>query len=183
MQRRAGFTLMELLIAMLVAAVLVALAAPSFKSLLARRSVDAAVTNLTTDFRFARSEAVRRNHFVTICRSSDGLDCEASNGSWREGWIVILDANRNGAVDAGGPHPQPDQILRAQGALPGVASVQAAGGGDANRRYTFRGDGLAVGPGSSLEVTADADPKVNRRLLCVSGTGRIALKDPGVARC
>ena len=35
----------------------------------------------------ARSEAIKRNATVTLCRSADGLSCAASGG-WQQGWIV-----------------------------------------------------------------------------------------------
>ncbi len=55
---RRGFTLIELMIVLAVAAVLAALAAPSFVEQLSRRRIEGSATDLSTDLQFARSQAV-----------------------------------------------------------------------------------------------------------------------------
>lgn len=66
----AGFTVIELMIVVAIAAILVLLAAPSFQSLLDRQRVRAAASNLNVDIQYARSEAVRRNAPVTVSFSA-----------------------------------------------------------------------------------------------------------------
>lgn len=57
--KQPGFTLIELLITILVLAILSALAAPSFKSMLERRRLISATEGVYAQLQFARSEAVK----------------------------------------------------------------------------------------------------------------------------
>jgi prepilin-type N-terminal cleavage/methylation domain-containing protein len=61
-----GFTIIELLTAVAIAAILIALAAPSFNEFLAKRRVEGTTSELVTDMQFARSEAVSHNAPVRI---------------------------------------------------------------------------------------------------------------------
>jgi len=61
-----GFTLIELMVVVALAAVLLSLAAPSFTGFLAKKRVEGVLSELTTDLQYARSEAVSRNAPVRI---------------------------------------------------------------------------------------------------------------------
>jgi len=61
-----GFTLVELLIAVAVVAVLVALAAPSFRDLILMQRMKGIHAQLVTDLQYARSEAVSSGAVVNI---------------------------------------------------------------------------------------------------------------------
>ena len=63
---QSGFTLLELIVVVAVAAVLVSLAAPSFREFFAKRRVEGVASELNTDLQYARSEAVARNAVVRI---------------------------------------------------------------------------------------------------------------------
>ena len=66
-----GFTIIELMVVIAVAAVLLALAAPSFAEFLSKRRVDGVTAELATDLQYARSEAVSRNAPVRVTFGSD----------------------------------------------------------------------------------------------------------------
>ena len=61
-----GVTLIELMVVIAVLTVLVMVAVPSFSDLLAKKRVEGALTQLTADLNFARSEAVVRNTDVSV---------------------------------------------------------------------------------------------------------------------
>ena len=52
-----GFTLVELMIVVALVAILLALAAPSFRETIARNRLEGVAGELSTDFQYARSEA------------------------------------------------------------------------------------------------------------------------------
>ena len=184
MQKYSGVTLLEILVGLVVAGILASLAIPSFRVMLVRRQVSSAFEALVTDFRFARSEALKRGHSVTICRSSDGLACEPVAGGWEVGWVVFDDRNGDTAVNTG------EQILRRQPPPPGVTVAVVTGSTvSGGARYEFRANGLATGNAGSITVTGDPlvanNPSINdaRRLLCVSLQGRLSLQPPGITSC
>lgn len=84
-----AFTLIELMITVAIAAIVLAIAIPSFNTqILNSRSV-ALGEELASAINYARSEAVKRGARVSICASGDGVGC---NGAWTNGWIVFVDA-------------------------------------------------------------------------------------------
>ena len=64
--RAKGFTLMELLIAVTVASIVLALAMPSYSDFINKRAVKNAAEQSSTFMALARSEAVKRNRPVTV---------------------------------------------------------------------------------------------------------------------
>ncbi|WP_421682467.1 prepilin-type N-terminal cleavage/methylation domain-containing protein [Stutzerimonas urumqiensis] len=81
-----GFTLIELMITLAILAILLGLAAPSFRQMIANNRTQTAADNLMTAFQYARSEAVRRGVSVEICRRNNGACANAT--TWGNGWLV-----------------------------------------------------------------------------------------------
>lgn len=108
---RNGFTLIELMVTISVAAILLALATPSFQSLLISNRISAQTNDLVSDLAFARSEAIKRGARVTACSANTPTTCGAGTG-WTQGWIVFVDSGTAG--DATG-----DTILRTHEAIRG----------------------------------------------------------------
>lgn len=46
----------------------------------------------------ARSDAIKREIPVTLCKSANGLTC-APDGNWADGWIVFADEDTRGTLD------------------------------------------------------------------------------------
>lgn len=95
-----GFTLVELMIVVVVAAILLAVAVPSFRTLVVRNNVESLQTAMARALNTARSEAASRNVRVVMCASTDGKACATgSEATFSGGWIVFEDRNNNGEVD------------------------------------------------------------------------------------
>jgi len=86
---QAGFTLIELIIVMTLAAILMAVAIPSFRSMIAGNRLTTQANDLIGAITYARSEAISHNNTVTFCRadSETDTDCAGSSGAWAF-WIV-----------------------------------------------------------------------------------------------
>lgn len=98
--RQRGFTLVELLVTLAVFAILVALAAPQLRTLLVRRTVSSQAESLSAGLRLARSEAIKRGQYVTMCASNNAESatptCLANGASdWSSGWIVFVASPAN----------------------------------------------------------------------------------------
>jgi type IV fimbrial biogenesis protein FimT len=97
-----GFTLLELMTALAVLGVLVALAAPSFKQFSANSRIAATANSLANALAVARTEALRQSMPVAICASSDAQTCKLGNrNDWSTGWIVFTDnSGTTGVLDS-----------------------------------------------------------------------------------
>lgn len=175
--RQSGFTLVELLITVAIAAILLSLAAPNFREMLVKRSVQAAAETLASDMRFARSEALKRSTQTVICRSTDGAKCSTVVGSWSEGWIVYVDP----ANLTEGTLIPAQNVVKVQQQLPNIALIQRDAT-PANTRKFFRYEptGWAKAATESFTVTPTGSvPAGSTRLLCISVNGRPALRAQG----
>ena len=77
--RPRGFTLVELIIAMSVLAILISLAVPMYNTMVANNRARAAAYSLVSSLTFARDEAVKRNAAVSVLPFATG---------WQTGWEV-----------------------------------------------------------------------------------------------
>ena len=89
-RRAGGFTLIEMMTAILILAILVGLAVPSFNNASLSGKLTGFANDLLASSQLARSEAIKRNVAVTMCASSDGSTCDDPEG-WETGWIVVAD--------------------------------------------------------------------------------------------
>lgn len=177
--RQFGFTLIELLVTVAMVAILASLAAPSFRTMLVKRSVQAAADSLMGDMRFARSEALKRSRRTVICRSTNGTSCAGTAGSWSVGWIVFVDMDASNNVSAG------DDLVKVQQALPNIASIQDDTT-PANTIHTFKYEptGWAKAATQTLSFTPTGNvPVGSKRLVCVSMQGRPSLRAEGTTSC
>lgn len=109
-KRSLGFSLVELLVSIAVAGVLVSLAMPAYQQFVSETRLTTHSNEFLSMLMLARSEAVKRNTRVTVCKSKDGLAC-IKEGSWEQGWIIFVDGASLGDVD------DDDTILRVHGAI------------------------------------------------------------------
>src|SRR5580693_8818391 len=98
--RAHGFTLVEVVITMAVAAILLSIAVPSFRYVTNSNRIAGELNGLLGDLQFARAEAIKEGRTVTVCVSVDGATC-ANSTTWQSGWIVFSDPTDVGVVDPG----------------------------------------------------------------------------------
>jgi type IV fimbrial biogenesis protein FimT len=78
-QRQSGVTLLEMIVAITVMAVLAVIAVPSYTHFIANQRVRAAASDLYLSIVRARSEALKRSASVTISPNTSG---------WQYGWTI-----------------------------------------------------------------------------------------------
>lgn len=94
-----GFSLVEALVTLAVVSILVTIGLPGFAGTLADIRTQTSRHQLGADFAFARSSAVTRRQSVVVC-ADDGQQQCARSRDWSNGWIVFVDADRNGQLGA-----------------------------------------------------------------------------------
>jgi len=92
-----GVTLIELMVAIAVFAIMLVVGLPSFASLIDRQREQSVAEQLLLDLTTAKSEAQRQHKPVYVCSSNDGSTC---NGEWGDGYIVCVDTDRNNSCDS-----------------------------------------------------------------------------------
>lgn len=125
-----GFTLLELMTTVTVAAILMTVAVPSFFNTMRNSRAAANANDLVTALSVARSEAIRRGARVSVCRSSNGTSCNFNAGaSWATGWLVFVDTTASDTA-APGANPGAANILRVWPATSGNAAITTASAGN-----------------------------------------------------
>lgn len=158
-----GFTLLELLVTLAVAAVLLGIAIPSYRSMVQRNAMTASVNDLVGDLQYARSEAVTRGTRVFVCKSANQSSC-ATSGGWDQGWIVYSpDPNTSSTAATSG------NLLRTRGVLD--AQVKITGNSGVQNSVFFDANGFALS--SAGTFTATASTSARNTQVVVARTGRI----------
>jgi len=95
-----GFSLIELLVTLILAALLLRLAVPAYDDWIASLRVMQEAQHLANSMNLARSEAIKRGLRVNICKSANGLQCTPAS-TWNAGWIMHVDPEANGQIESG----------------------------------------------------------------------------------
>lgn len=165
--RNGGYTLIELLTTVAVAAIVTTAAVPGLRSFVQNNRIAAQTNELVASLVLARSEAVTRGVAATICASSDGASCSGAT-DWASGWLVFADlAAPVGALDAG-----TDVLLRAHPGLAGGAALTAS-----TAAVTYRADGfLDAAAAASFELRIAGCTRQEARDVAVGLSGRTAVE-------
>ncbi|MFZ6767718.1 GspH/FimT family pseudopilin [Undibacterium sp. Di26W] len=168
-----GFTLIELMVTIVIFAVLSAIAVPGLKAFIIGARMRTQSSDVIGAINLARSEAVKRNSGVTICRSANGTTCQAAGSNWAAGWIVFADPNYDGVVNSG------ETVIRAYPALSGNTTAVGSGGSAQNLVFTGLGRPLPTFTGGKITMCPPSgDDQSNCRTVCVNSQGRPRVDTP-----
>jgi len=139
--RQAGLSMIELMVALAILGVLIALAAPSMQSFMASQRLGAATNELMGQLALARTEALRRGTRVTLCKRN-GDTCTTS-GNWSQGWLVFTDSHRPDSTAQFSTSEQ-ETLLMQQTAVTGQQLVVVGLSGTVAHYVSFEPSGRAV---------------------------------------
>lgn len=177
MKKSTGFTLIEVMVTLAIIAVLMGIGTPSYRYITNSSRISSEMNSLVGTLQFARAEAIKQGLPVTVCASTTGISCSATN-TWQGGWIVFLDNNGNAVVDAG------DSILRKQGSFSNLDSFIADNSISA---IVFNREGFITGlSADSVTLTLKPLGATNSnwtRCLAVGRIGRLVVQKSGMGSC
>ena len=165
--RVAGFTLIELVVAVTILAILLTTGIPSMTEFVTANRVTAQADKFTRDLNYARSEAVKSGLSVFICRSANQTSC--GNGTnWEQGWIIFRDADSDNTLDAG-------EEIRTSDGLTNAYTLRQ--GGNFANWIAYQPSGVSIGSGGNPNDTfrvcrPDADTN-KARSIDVNAMGRV----------
>ncbi|HNS58810.1 MAG TPA: GspH/FimT family pseudopilin [Nitrosomonas europaea] len=157
-----GFTMIELMLTISIASILLAMAVPSYQSLMRESRLTTQANELMTSLHYARSEAVKRGMRVTICKSSDGASC-TNGSSWQDGWLIFSDAGTAGTVDGG------DEVLRI---FPGLNGSTLGAGGNFANWVSYLPNGRSQGSSNLANGIFSLCNQASGRNVVVNNSGR-----------
>lgn len=159
-----GFTLLEILCVLAVAAVLAALAVPSWRRPLAAAAVRAAASQTLSGLAVARRTALTTGRTVTVCLTRDFSACDLSGRNW------MLFSNEDGGSLG---RRESGEVMLRRWPLPG--NVQVSG----TRAYAWYLPQPRAAATLTLTFCHPAAPAA-RRSVIVSQTGRPRVSSPGL---
>ena len=162
-----GYSLLELLLTIAVAAMLLTLGLPSFSSLKARNAQRVEINALFHAVHLARKGSIMRKQVVSLCPTANGVSCSPGR-DWSGGFLVFENSDRDEP-----PELDDGEILLYRHLASPSMKITA------NRRgFTLRATFLRATNGTL--VVCDRAGRVRPRALVISYTGRprVAEKTP-----
>jgi len=168
--RQTGISLIELLVACLIIAILVQLAIPGFQTLSVWSIRNATARLLIADLNWSRTEALANSTRLYLCPGQNSDRCKTST-DWSQGWTVFSDQNHNRQLE-------PSEILLLR-TLPLNTSISVHFRKPGYLFYKYDG---SAWPNGTFRICT-ADPKVPPLLVIVYRTGRARTSSGTRSKC
>ena len=161
----AGFTLVEFMTILAIAAIFTTLAVPGYRNMIQNNKATSAANKLSASIQLARMKAVRRGVSVAVCpTANNNFTACGSSSQWSDGWIVYVDSDEDNTIDA-----LSERIKVSEGfsSDANVTSVSDA--------ISYDGSGFLNSGGVSFSISTPGCTGNNARTLNVSASGRVSV--------
>jgi type IV fimbrial biogenesis protein FimT len=170
-RKQFGYSLVELLTALLIMGILSAVAIPNTRDMIQNNRRVNQTNNLVYTMHVARSESIKRNQQITACPSRNGWNCD--NDDWSDGWVLFNDIDRDRAIDFG----TNESVLLHMDGVDGIDILP----GTFTTRFTYRPNGRIVGNAAADNngqfTFCDSRGDGEARVVTVATSGRPQISD------
>ena len=147
-----GFTLIELIVVLAIAAILATVGLPSMVEFVQNNRLAAETNRFVSSIRFARSEAVKRNEAITL---------NSSANSWSDGWAINVGA---------APVNPTSEILRNEVAA--SQGITISSGAPTTANLTYQADGTIANTRTQFFICDERGSDLGR-VVTINVTGRV----------
>lgn len=171
MRRAAGFTLIELMVTIGIAAILLALALPTFTESIRSNRVSTATNQMLATINLARADAVRSKSQSWVCPSNTAKT--GCGTDWAEGMLVWTDENGDGTrTDA-----EVKRVIEKQdGIALSMGTISAIGFDDRGRAVEKKPTGVVVSNFNfSMQAATCKAGAGNVRAFDINRIGRVSV--------
>ena len=165
-----GFTLLEALVALTILAFVAGLSVPAYGTYLRAYRLHREAQLLGWALQLARSEAIKRNSRVNVCKSFDRVHC-AKAGGFEAGWLVHADPGTTGKPASGDPP------LRIEGPAPEGITIRGNKPVADFVSYTAFGHPRLLGGGLQMGTFTLCSPGSRAVHVVLANSGRIRIED------
>ena len=185
----AGFTLIELMIALAVIGIVMAIGLPNISVWIQNTQLKTAAEGIVSGLQLARSEALRRNvsvRFQLVDTVGNGCALSATGASW-----VVSLADPSGACGAAASDVAAPFIVQKKSGAEGSPNATMVGVGGGGTTATFNGLGRLAGVGNLTQINisnpiggACKTPAGSEPMRClgilIGNGGQVRMCDPSV---
>lgn len=161
-----GFTLIEFITVLLIAAIFIVLAVPGYNFFVVNNRIVSITNKLAASINYAKIEAIRRGEAVAICSAATAAQATCGNNSnWTRGFIIFSDSDEDSTIDTNA------DLLKLSEASPSGITITTA-----SAIVSFDANGFVSTGGTSFTISGSSCTGNNARILDISANGRVSVR-------
>jgi type IV fimbrial biogenesis protein FimT len=169
MKNSRGFTLVELMVALAIAAIVLTFGVPSFRDFIMNARITSQANEFVASVQLARSSAVKQQRDASICISTtyNNNPPTCTGGTdWTNGWVVWVDQDRDGTLDN-------SEVLRVTAPFAGDSTLTSG----ARNQFKYAATGLV--DNQDTLTLCDSRTQETGRQINIQPSGRVNISNFG----
>jgi len=165
MKKTNGFTLIELMVTLSIAAILLTIGVPSLNKLISKNKITSQNNILISFLQNARMEAVKQNRTAEVCVDDTPSTNSCDGNDWTTGLKLWIDQNNDNTVDT-------NEVIRLYNASPSDITISAAGFTNSNF-IKYGATGISESTGT-FDICNSSQSAESGSRITINNTGRVS---------